>query len=84
MNTKRVYAQLKSKPIAEYIVQAKGFKSLRVNGEITFDDNRDAALAMVEKVPQIKKMYGDAADTHFELIYMKNPEFKWFEVNHQK
>ena len=81
MNNKRVYSQLKTNPRAEYIVQTKGFKILRVNGEITFDDNRDAVLAIVEKVPAIKKMYGDAAETNFELVYMKNPEFEWFEMH---
>jgi len=76
----RLYIQTgKSKAVSRQIAaDAKveicafnGEKWLRVAGELVNDDDREAKLAMLEKMPSLKAMYS-ADDDNMQMLYLKN------------
>ena len=67
---KDVSKQLAANPKAE-ICAFKDGKWLRVCGELVSDDNHDAKVAMLEKMPSLKAMYS-ADDDNMQMLYFKN------------
>ena len=67
---KDVFKQLEKNPKAE-ICAFKDGKWLRVAGELINDDDREAKVAMLEKMPSLKAMYS-ADDDNTQVLYFKN------------
>ena len=67
---KNVSKQIAANPKVE-ICAFNGGKWLRVAGELVNDDNRDVKVAMLEKMPMLKKMYS-ADDDNTQVLYFKN------------
>ena len=67
---KNVSKQLAANPKAE-ICAFKDGKWLRVSGELINDDDRDVKVAMLEKMPSLKRMY-DPDDGNMQMLYFKN------------
>ena len=68
--SKDVSKQIAANPKVE-ICAFKGAKWLRVAGELAEDDNRDAKVAMLEKMPSLKAMYS-ADDGNMQMLYFKS------------
>ena len=67
---KDVPKQLAANPKAE-ICAFKDGKWLRIACELVNDDDREAKVAMLEKMPSLKAMYS-ADDDNTQVLYMKN------------
>ena len=67
---KNVSKQIAANPKVE-ICAFNGGKWLRVAGELANDDSRDVKVAMLEKMPVLKKMYS-ADDDNTQVLYFKN------------
>ena len=67
---KAVSKQIAANPKVE-ICAFNGGKWLRVAGELVNDDSRDVKVAMLEKMPMLKKMYS-ADDDNTQVLYFKN------------
>ena len=67
---KPVSHQIMDNPKVE-ICAFNGGKWLRVAGELVNDDSRDVKVAMLEKMPMLKKMYS-ADDDNTQVLYFKN------------
>ena len=67
---KNVSKQIAANPKVE-ICAFNGGKWLRVAGELVNDDSRDVKVAMLEKMPMLKKMYS-ADDDNTQVLYFKN------------
>ncbi len=67
---KEVSKQLAANPKAEICAFHNG-TWLRVAGELINDDDRDAKVAMLEKNPNLKRMYS-ADDDNTQVLYFRN------------
>ncbi len=67
---KAVSKQLAANPKAEICAFHNG-TWLRVAGELINDDDRDAKVAMLEKNPNLKRMYS-ADDDNTQVLYFRN------------
>jgi len=67
---KNVSKQLASDPKAE-ICAFKDGKWIRVSGELIDDDDRKVRVAMLDKYPELKRMY-DPDDGNTQVLYFKN------------
>ena len=67
---KNVSKQLAANPKAE-ICAFKDGKWLRVSGELINDDTREVKVAMLEKMPNLKRMY-DPDDGNMQMLYFRN------------
>ncbi|MBQ9573123.1 MAG: pyridoxamine 5'-phosphate oxidase family protein [Acidaminococcaceae bacterium] len=67
---KAVSKQIAANPKVE-ICAFNGGKWLRVAGELVNDDSRDVKVAMLEKMPMLKKMYS-ADDDNTQVLFFKN------------
>ncbi len=67
---KSVSKQLAANPKAE-ICAFHGGKWLRVAGELINDDDRNAKVAMLEKMPALKSMYSPD-DDNTQVLYFQN------------
>ena len=67
---KAVSKQIVANPKVEICAFNNG-KWLRVAGELVNDDSRDVKVAMLEKMPMLKKMYS-ADDDNTQVLYYKN------------
>ena len=69
---KAVSHQLAANPKAE-ICAFKDGKWLRLSGELVNDDDREVKVAMLEKMPSLKRMYSPD-DGNTQVLYFKNAE----------
>lgn len=67
---KPVSKQVAANPKVE-LCAFNGDKWLRLSGELVDDDNYDAKVAMLEKMPSLKAMYS-ADDDNTQVLYFKN------------
>ena len=67
---KNVSKQLAANPKAE-ICAFKDGKWLRLSGELINDDDRAVKVAMLEKMPSLKRMYS-ADDDNTQVLYFRN------------
>ena len=67
---KAVSKQLAANPKAEICAFHNG-TWLRVAGELINDDDRDAKVAMLEKNPNLKRMYS-SDDDNIQVLYFRN------------
>ena len=67
---KDVVNQIKNNPNVE-ICAFNGEKWLRVSGELVNDNNKEAKVAMLDKMPELKNMYSADNDS-MEMFYFKN------------
>ena len=67
---KAVSKQIAANPKVEICAFNNG-KWIRVAGELVNDDSRDVKVAMLEKMPMLKKMYS-ADDDNTQVLYFKN------------
>ena len=67
---KAVSKQIAANPKVEICAFNNG-KWVRVAGELVNDDSRDVKVAMLEKMPMLKKMYS-ADDDNTQVLYFKN------------
>lgn len=67
---KTVSKQVAANPKVE-LCAFNGDKWLRLSGELVDDDNYDAKVAMLEKMPSLKAMYS-ADDDNTQVLYFKN------------
>ena len=67
---KAVFKQIAANPKVEICAFNNG-KWLRVAGKLVNDDSRDVKVAMLEKMPMLKKMYS-ADDDNTQVLYFKN------------
>ena len=67
---KAVSKQIAANPKVE-ICAFNGGKWVRIAGELVNDDSRDVKVAMLEKMPMLKKMYS-ADDDNTQVLYFKN------------
>jgi uncharacterized pyridoxamine 5'-phosphate oxidase family protein len=70
-NQKDVFKQLIRNPKTEICGSLPGGKWVRVAGTLVRDDNDAVRTAMLEAVPQLKKMYS-VGDGLFEVLYLDN------------
>lgn len=68
--SKNVSKQLAANPKAELCAFKNG-KWLRLAGELVNDDSREAKVAMLDKHPQLKSMYGPD-DDNTQVLYFRN------------
>ncbi|WP_176461708.1 pyridoxamine 5'-phosphate oxidase family protein [Anaeromicrobium sediminis] len=78
-NKKKVFRQLKANPHAEWIAMAKDYSTLRVSGDVVFEEDMQTKLNIIEKTPVIKKLYTGRED-ELEIFYLENIEYDWFEM----
>jgi len=78
-NKKKVYEQLISNPCAEWLAVESTNKTLRVSGAVEFEEDYNKKLQYIESNPMIKKIYNSRLD-EFELFYLYNLEYEWFEM----
>lgn len=69
---KNVSKQLAANPKAE-ICAFMDRKWVRISGELINDDDRAVKVAMLEKMPSLKRMY-DPDDSNMQVLYFKNAE----------
>ena len=69
---KNVSKQLAANPKAE-ICAFMDRKWVRVSGELINDDDRAVKVAMLEKMPSLKRMY-DPDDGNMQVLYFKNAQ----------
>ena len=69
---KPVSKQLAANPKAEICAFSKG-QWLRVAGRLVNDDRREAKIAMLEKYPNLKRMY-DPDDGNTQVLYFAEAE----------
>ena len=67
---KAVSKQIKANPFVEICAFMNG-AWLRIEAELVEDDNRDAKVAMLEKLPSLKAMYS-ADDDNMQMFYLKD------------
>lgn len=67
---KAVSKQIAANPKVE-ICAFNGGKWIRIAGELVNDDSRDVKVAMLDKMPMLKKMYS-ADDDNTQVLYFKN------------
>lgn len=67
---KPVSHQIAVNPKVE-ICAFKGGKWVRIAGELVNDDNHGVKVAMLEKMPSLKRMYS-ADDDNMQMLYFKN------------
>ena len=67
---KDVSKQIAANPKVE-ISAFKDGKWIRIAGELVNDDDYDAKVAMLEKMPQLKAMYS-ADDDNMQMLYFAN------------
>ncbi|MFC2129190.1 pyridoxamine 5'-phosphate oxidase family protein [Bacteroidota bacterium] len=79
-NKKAVYSQLQANPYAEWIINSEDyFTTLRIFGNIVFDDDPEVEKRVLDENPIIKKLY-TGREQEFKVFYLENPEYKWFEL----
>ena len=69
-NQKDVYKQLKANPKVEICGTVAG-DWMRITGELTEDDNRDARVAMLAEYPQLSMMYAPD-DGKMTMLYFSS------------
>ena len=67
---KDVSRQIAANPKVE-VCAFNGAKWIRITGELVNDDNYDAKVAMLEKMPNLKAMYSPD-DDNMQMLYFKN------------
>ena len=67
---KPVSQQIAANPKVE-VCAFNGGKWVRIAGELINDDNRDAKVAMLEKMPSLKGMYSPD-DDNMQMLFFKN------------
>ena len=75
---KAVSKQIAANPKVEICAFNNG-KWLRVAGELVNDDSRDVKVAMLEKMPMLKKMYS-ADDDNTQVLYFKNATATFYSI----
>ncbi len=68
---KKVYAQMKANPHVE-VLALKGSEFLRYDGEVVFEENDTIANAVLEKTPQMKKVYNDQTGFKLGIFHLEN------------
>ena len=67
---KEVSKQIAANPKVE-VCAFNGSKWIRITGELVSDDNYDAKVAMLEKMPNLKALYSPD-DDNMQMLYFKN------------
>ncbi|MGX8704733.1 MAG: pyridoxamine 5'-phosphate oxidase family protein [bacterium] len=67
---KAVSRQIAENPLVE-ICACQGGTWLRIAAELVEDDNHDAKVEMLEKMPALKAMY-NADDANMQMFYLKD------------
>ncbi|MBR2256006.1 MAG: pyridoxamine 5'-phosphate oxidase family protein [Blautia sp.] len=67
---KDVSRQISANPFVEICAFMNG-SWIRIAAELVDDDNHDAKVAMLEKMPSLKQMYS-ADDDNTQVLYLKN------------
>ena len=78
-NKKAVYRQLKANPYAEWIVSSEEHSTLRISGDVVFDDDPAVKEEVLNLIPLVRKMYTGRED-EFAVFYLENLEYKWFHL----
>jgi uncharacterized pyridoxamine 5'-phosphate oxidase family protein len=78
-NKRRTFSQLKVNPYAEWITKSKNSSTLRVSGDVVIEEDMQIKLSTIENNPVIKNMYAGRED-EFEMFYLENVEYDWFEM----
>lgn len=81
-NKRRTIKQLKVNPYAEWITKSKNSSTLRISGDVVIEDDMQIKLYTIENNPVIKKLYAGRED-EFEMFYLDNVEYDWFEMKWQ-
>lgn len=81
-NKKDVFRQLKTNPYAEWIVSSDEHSTLRISGDVVFDDDHAVKEDVLYLNPVVRKMYTGRED-EFEVFYLENLEYKWFHLKPQ-
>ena len=68
-NTKKVYRQLKENPLAEVCAMHPDGTWIRINGNVIWDNSREAKVAMLEQNPDLRSMYSED-DGKMEVFYL--------------
>lgn len=68
---KSVYKQMSANPKVE-IVSVKAGQFLRYWGKAVFEDNYDMAEAILDKVPQMRKVYTMEGDMTLEVFHLES------------
>ncbi len=70
-NFKKVYAQMKKNPHVE-VLALKGSEFLRYDGEVVFEEDDTIANAVLEKMPQMKKVYNEETGFKLGIFHLEN------------
>ncbi|MFA8341426.1 MAG: pyridoxamine 5'-phosphate oxidase family protein [Rhodothermaceae bacterium] len=76
-HTKKVFSQLKVNPFAEWISLGENFTSLRVSGNIRFEDNKSVKEKIGQENPLLQQLYANSNE-EFEIFYLENLEYDWY------
>ena len=79
-NKRRTFKQLKANPYAEWITKSKSSSTLRISGDVVIEQDMQIKLNTIENNPAIKNIYAGRED-EFEMFYLENVEYDWFEMN---
>ncbi|WFD11908.1 pyridoxamine 5'-phosphate oxidase family protein [Tepidibacter hydrothermalis] len=78
-NKRRTFKQLKVNPYAEWIAKSKNSSTLRVSGHVVIEEDIQIKLNTIENNPVIKNIYA-GREEEFEMFYLENVEYDWFEM----
>ncbi|MCT4686882.1 pyridoxamine 5'-phosphate oxidase family protein [Vallitalea sp.] len=78
-NKRRTIKQLKVNPYAEWITKSKNSSTLRISGDVVIEEDMQTKLNTIQNNPVIKKLYAGRED-EFEMFYLDNVEYDWFEM----
>lgn len=79
-NKRRTFNQVKVNPHAEWITKSKNSTTLRVSGDVVIEEDMQIKLSTIENNPVTKKLYA-GREKEFEMFYLENVEYDWFEMN---
>ncbi len=68
---KKVYAQMKANPHVEVLALKDG-EFLRYDGDVVFEEDESIANAVLEKMPQMKKVYNEQTGFKLAIFHLEN------------
>lgn len=78
-NKRRTFQQVKANPYVEWIGKSSSSTTLRVSGNVRIEDNEDIKMNHIKSNPVINNMYS-GREHEFEMFYLEDMEFDWFEM----
>lgn len=75
--SKKVFSQLKEKPVAEWICMGENFTTLRVYGSVKFENDESVKERIGQENPLLQQIYVNSGE-EIEIFYLVDMEFNWY------